>query len=140
MVHARNVSKINEIGFGYANKYPADNAGGKTDGRAPVADGSNLIAEGYEIERVQHTGGTLSADQTTVEGNILTGENDTPVLDNDSAAVSENALSISIKNEPGVALPNTGGPGPAPLYFLGLMLMSFAGAGLIMRKRRQNAA
>ena len=54
----------------YANKYPADNAGGKTDGRTPVADESNLSAEGYEIEQVQHTGGTLSADKTTVTGEI----------------------------------------------------------------------
>lgn len=54
----------------YANKYPADNTGGKTDGRAPVADASNLSAEGYEIEKVQHTGGSLSADKTTVAGTI----------------------------------------------------------------------
>lgn len=54
----------------YANKYPADNTGGKTDGRAPVADPGNLSAEGYEIEKVRHTGGTLSADKTTVEGTI----------------------------------------------------------------------
>lgn len=54
----------------YANKYPADNAGGKTDGRAPVSDPSNLAGEGYEIEKVQHTGGTLSADKSTVTGTI----------------------------------------------------------------------
>ena len=54
----------------YVNKYPADNAGGKTDGRAPVEDESNLSAEGYEIEKAQHTAGTLSADKTTVEGTI----------------------------------------------------------------------
>lgn len=54
----------------YVNKYPADNAGGKTDGRAPVEDESNLSAEGYEIEKVQHTGGTLSSDNTTVTGTI----------------------------------------------------------------------
>ena len=54
----------------YANRYPADNVGGKTDGRTPVSDASNLAAEGYEIERVQHSGGTLSADKTTVEGTI----------------------------------------------------------------------
>ncbi len=54
----------------YANKYPADNAGGKTDGRTPVTDASNLSAEGYEIEQVQHTGGTLSSDNATVRGTI----------------------------------------------------------------------
>ena len=59
--------KVQEI---YANKYPADNAGGKTDGRAPVTDAGNLTAEGYEVEKVQHTGGTLSTDKTTVEGTI----------------------------------------------------------------------
>ena len=54
----------------YANKYPADNAGGKTDGRTPVADVSNLTEEGYQVEKVQHTGGTLSTDKTTVEGTV----------------------------------------------------------------------
>ena len=54
----------------YANKYPADNTGGKTDGREPVSDAGNLAAEGYVIEQVKHTGGSLSADQSTVDGTI----------------------------------------------------------------------
>ncbi len=47
---------------------------------------------------------------------------------------------IYIANEPGAALPNTGGPGTTVLYILGIMLTAFAGTGLVMRKRRRDAA
>ncbi len=267
----------------YANKYPADNVGGKTDGRTPVADESNLAAEGYEIEQVQHTGGTLSVDKSMVtgtiespdmryynqyknlmktapdrgkikikkidkehpntvlanatfeihsgsnkmylqngkilgqsdvekiikmsisddgaanamkengisasfkigeieisafvnntvyelkeieapagyiittgsvyfkaekndedviclrltdqDGNILKDEQGNPVQDNDNASVADNGLTISIKNEPGAVLPNTGGPGTNLIYLLGIMLTGLATAGLVMKRR-----
>ena len=38
------------------------------------------------------------------------------------------------------ALPNTGGPGTNMLYLLGIMLTGLAGAGLVMKRRRRNAA
>ena len=47
---------------------------------------------------------------------------------------------FTIPNTPGAALPNTGGPGTTTLYLLGIMLTAFAGAGLVMRKRRRDAA
>ena len=43
------------------------------------------------------------------------------------------------ENEPGAALPATGGPGTDMIYLLGFMLTGLAGAGLVMRRRR-NAA
>jgi len=49
-------------------------------------------------------------------------------------------LFISIKNEPGVELPATGGPGTTLFYLLGIMLTGLAGAGLVMKRLRRNAA
>ena len=48
-------------------------------------------------------------------------------------------LTIVVGNEPGAALPNTGGPGTNLIYLIGLMLTVFAGAGLVMKKRRKAA-
>ena len=45
-----------------------------------------------------------------------------------------------IANEPGAVLPNTGGSGTNLIYLFGIMLTGLAGAGLVMRKRRRNAA
>ena len=69
------------------------------------------------------------------EWHILTDENNNPVFDNDSAAVSENWLAISIKNEPGVALPKTGGPGTRFFTILGSILT--LGAGVLLLRRRR---
>ena len=46
---------------------------------------------------------------------------------------------ITVGNTPGTALPNTGGSGTTAFYLLGFMLTVFAGAGLVMRKRRKAA-
>ena len=46
---------------------------------------------------------------------------------------------VTVGNTPGAALPNTGGSGTTALYLLGFMLTAFAGAGLVMRKRRKAA-
>ena len=42
---------------------------------------------------------------------------------------------IIVGNEPGAALPSTGGPGVGLLYLLGGVLTAFAGAGLLLRKK-----
>lgn len=47
---------------------------------------------------------------------------------------------FTVGNQPGTALPMTGGPGTNLLYLFGTMLTALAGAGLLMRKRRRNAA
>ena len=55
-------------------------------------------------------------------------------------AASSNTASASVENTPGTALPNTGGPGTTLLTILGIMLMAFAGTGmLVMKKRRRSA-
>lgn len=47
---------------------------------------------------------------------------------------------IEIWNNPGVELPSTGGPGTTLIYFLGITFTGIAGAGLVMKKRRRDAA
>jgi len=76
---------------------------------------------------------------TDENGDVLVDENDEPVLDNDHAAVSDDGLTISIKNEPGVALPNAGGPGTTLIYLAGALLMVAAGVGLVMKARMSAA-
>ena len=47
---------------------------------------------------------------------------------------------ILITNQSGVALPATGGPGTNFIYLLGLLLTSFAGTGILMKRRRRKEA
>lgn len=47
---------------------------------------------------------------------------------------------IKITNQTGYELPSTGGPGTNLIYLIGIMLTGTAGAGLVMRKRRRDAA
>ena len=51
----------------------------------------------------------------------------------------EKTAQIRIWNTPGVALPSTGGPGNNRIYLLGIMLISLAGAGLVITKRKRSA-
>ena len=66
-------------------------------------------------------------------------EDDPQTADVDETAAATNAT-YTVGNEPGKALPNTGGPGTAPFYLLGTMLIAFAGAGIIVMRRRRKAA
>ncbi len=52
-------------------------------------------------------------------------------------ANAEDSAVITVGNTPGVALPNTGGPGTNLIYLLGFMFTGLAGVGLILRKRRK---
>ena len=49
----------------------------------------------------------------------------------------EESETYKIKNESGAALPMTGGPGTNLIYLIGLTFTAFAGAGLVMKKRRR---
>jgi LPXTG-motif cell wall-anchored protein len=42
-----------------------------------------------------------------------------------------------IENEPGAALPNTGGPGNTPFTFLGVLATATSGTLLVVRKKRR---
>ena len=54
--------------------------------------------------------------------------------------LEDNNLSIVVGNTPGAALPNTGGPGTNMIYLFGIMLTGLAGTGILMKRRRRNAA
>lgn len=55
------------------------------------------------------------------------------------AANDKNALA-TVPNTPGAALPSTGGPGTHLFYLIGCILTMLAGAGIVMKKRRREAA
>ena len=53
-------------------------------------------------------------------------------------AAGEEPAAVTVVNQKGAALPSTGGTGM--LYLFGIILTGLAGAGLVMKKRRRNAA
>ena len=73
---------------------------------------------------------------------ILTKEDGSNGNHNSQASISQSAgvYIITVKNEPGAALPNTGGPGTNLIYLFGIMLTGLAGTGLVMKRRRRNVA
>lgn len=75
-----------------------------------------------------------STDVVTVKASINGVERGMPDLQ--SVEAGANDWILKIRNETGVELPNTGGPGARPFYLLGVLLASFAGAGLLLRKHR----
>jgi LPXTG-motif cell wall-anchored protein len=58
---------------------------------------------------------------------------------NSQASISQSAgvYIITVKNEPGVALPSTGGPGTYAYYAAGTLLLTFA--TFIYLRRRRNS-
>ena len=60
------------------------------------------------------------------------------------ASAAGTANSFYIENEPGVVLPNTGGPGTTLIYLIGILLTGIASAGFVMqlqeRKKKRDAA
>ena len=68
---------------------------------------------------------------------VLTKEDDTEGNDNSQASLSlnEGVYTITVKNTPGAALPNTGGPGTRLFTILGSILI--LGAGLLLWRRRR---
>ncbi len=65
------------------------------------------------------------------------------VLENDAGGLVrmiDGELTFVIGNTPGATLPNTGGPGTNLIYLFGFLMTGLAGAGLVMKRRRRNAA
>ena len=63
----------------------------------------------------------------------------TGYTETDKVKVDADSLKFTVKNEPGAVLPHTGGPGTTMLYIFGALLAVFAGAGLVIRKRKEVA-
>ena len=49
---------------------------------------------------------------------------------------SDGSFTVEVKNFCGYALPNTGGPGTGRMYLLGIMLMTLAGVGSMILKKK----
>ena len=61
-------------------------------------------------------------------------------VDGTDHADEATGIAFEVKNEPGVALPSTGGPGTRWIYLLGILLTGLAGTGLVRKRRNQSAA
>ncbi|MBR0474001.1 MAG: LPXTG cell wall anchor domain-containing protein [Erysipelotrichaceae bacterium] len=70
---------------------------------------------------------------------ILLNSDITDAANNQTEMVRVNDMTILFGNEPGAALPNTGGSGTNMIYLFGIMLTGLAGAGRVMRRKRKAA-
>ena len=126
--------------------------GGSADNEAdhiPVENGVFIIPEGgvtilglgagdYTLTETEAPDGyvktlkpvtfTIGWDGTVTYTNAV--DNPEPMV-----TAADSNRQYTIQNEPGAALPATGGPGISLIYFLGIILTCLAGAGLMMRKR-----
>jgi len=97
---------------------------------------AGLTDDTYTLREVSAPAGYVITDS----GKVFKTENGAIKNTDDSAHQNEATdIAFEVENEPGAALPNTGGPGTTALYLLGIMLTAFAGTGLVMRKRRRDA-
>ena len=113
-------------------------------GKEKVIDGENTYiynaAYSYKIEEMSITkanGSTTDYDLSYYHISYSV----TGITSQDGTLLTGNGA-ITINNERilSVELPESGGPGTTALYLLGIMLTGFAGMGLVMRKRKRDAA
>ena len=88
-----------------------------------------------ETNRVRYTG--IEICLTDQNGNDLLDENSQPKQTNNNATVNSDTMTISLTNETGAELPHTGGYGNSRIYLISIILMAFAGAGLLAKGRRR---
>ena len=103
-------------------------------------EGYVILTRGVDFS-IDASSGTV----TLIKESTETVENETvttyvPAEASDYPDTSANGNMITIKNTPGAALPATGGPGTNLIYLLGIIFTSLASTGLLMRKRRRDAA
>ena len=99
-----------------------------------VPAGYVLVDDGKFFIRVQNGSVTL----LTKDINKQVKEwSERTLTDQDKLQFNSGTLTFTVGNTPGVALPSTGGPGTNLYYLFGIMLTAFAGAGLVLRKRRR---
>ena len=103
--------------------------------KLPVNNGAYMLTEtqapaGYQIIGEGKTTFTVAA--ASVTGAIA----ETQTVG--EAEVPTGVYVIKVQNSAGVELPYTGGPGTTLIYLMGIMLTGLAGAGLVMRLRRND--
>ena len=77
---------------------------------------------------------------TKEDGTALTDNGGKAALSTETDQNKNMIYVITVTNTPGVELPATGGTGTSLIYLLGTLLTGFAGTGLLMKRRRRNAA
>ena len=92
----------------------------------------------YAIVEVDSPDGYVITNDTPVKFKVTSGELTDKTMTTGVEYVSE-GNEFTIPNTPGAALPNTGGPGIALIYLLGIMLTGLASAVLVMRWKRKAA-
>ena len=103
--------------------------------KLPVNNGAYMLTEtqapaGYQIIGEGKTTFTVAAASVTgaIAETQKVGE----------AEVPTGVYVIKVQNSAGAELPYTGGPGTTLIYLMGIMLTGLAGAGLVMRLRRND--
>ena len=94
-----------------------------------------IIATG-DIEFTINVDGTVAVTGRTESDGMIT-YSETNNMVTFTQKTDSTAAMVTIENEPGVALPSTGGPGTNLLYLLGSMLVMLAGAGFILLQRKK---
>ena len=133
--------------------------GGRTETQITSGEGSNKgtlsfdsLGQGtYEIKE------TIAPEGYIIEGDpafyIRVNESDVQLLQKDerkptgewkvmvgNARLSLENATVTVSNTTGAELPASGGPGTALFTILGVMLMAFAGTGMLVMKKRRRAA
>ena len=93
---------------------------------------AGLVDGAYTLYEVAAPAGYIITNQ----GKAFEAENGTIKNHTDEA----DGINFEVENEPGTALPNTGGPGTNLLYLLGSALIGLGSAGIIIKRRRREAA
>ena len=96
---------------------------------------TGLIDGQYRLTEVSAPAGYVITESEpvsfTVSGGAITNTEGTIGDVRYTAATGEKDAEFIIPNEPGAALPYTGGPGTAVLYLFGMLLVGAAVAGLV---------
>ena len=96
----------------------------------------------YELVETESPAGyvkTSANPRFEVTVNETTKELEVSFADNTGGIVTYNSASntFTVKNEAGVALPSTGGPGTNLIYLLGMILTAIGCCGIVMRRKRR---
>ena len=104
---------------------------------------TGLINGEYRLEEISPPAGYVITNNypvvfTISDGSITGTDGTIDKVRYEAATDVEDAVFI-IPNEPGAALPSTGGPGTNMLYLLGITLIGLAGVGFVMKRIRTEA-